>query len=259
MPTPRHTALPVAAASFFTPWIAPANAEVILDFSRAPGATVGDSLVLNQAADPANNRGTTSATFTLDDPDATAVTMSVTFTGAGTGPDAAANIPLLRAFSNGGLGLSSAVGPASNDDTTGFDEVGAVAGAAAEETLILSFSEALIVKAIGLAKFDSENNGSTDVLDVLGVTVNGSTTTYASDSSLIQTINFSGEDQTVLVFDAPIVLQAGDTLTLFTADNGDAATKAAISPSGLFVTAVPEPGAVGLAAMGLALLVARRR
>jgi len=239
---------------------APALGEVILDFSRAPGFTVGDDFINNQTTNPPANQGSTSATFTLDDTAASTVTLNATFTGAGTGPDAAGNIPLLRSFSNGGLGVDSAVGPASNDDTTAFDEQGAVPGAAAEESLILSFSEDLFINAIGLAKFDFEtdtNSGDT-TLDVIGITVNGNTTTYASDSPLIQTINFSGEDQAVLVFSSPIALSAGDTFTFFTADNGDPNTKASVSPSGLFVTAVPEPGSLALAATGL-LLVARRR
>lgn len=261
MTTTRTLTLALAATSIALPLATTATAEVILDFSRAPGFTVGDDFIINQTSNPAANQGTTSATFTLDDPGSTSVTLNATFTGAGTGPDAAGNIPLLRSFSNGGLGVDSAVGPASNDDTTAFDEQGAVPGAAAEESLILSFSEDLFVTAIGLAKFDFEtdiNSGNT-TLDVIGITVNGNTTTYASDSALIQTINFSGEDQTVLVFASPIALAAGDTFTFFTADNGDAATKASVSPSGLFVTSVPEPGSLALAALGLSLIAVRRR
>lgn len=241
------------------PFVAPLSAEVILDFSRAPGFTTGDALINSQVADPANNAGTASATFTLDDPGSTLVTLTADFTGSGTGDDAAPNIPLLRGFSNGGLGLSTAVGPASNDDTTGFDEQGAVPNIPAEESISFAFSEDLIITGLGLAKFDSENNGTDDFLDVAGVTVNGSTTLYASDSSLIQQISFSGETQSVLVFDTPIVLTAGDAFTFFTADNGDASTRASISPSGLFVTAVPEPGSLGLAVLGLALIARRHK
>jgi hypothetical protein len=261
MPRFRPPLLALAAGSLVLPCVGSASAEVILDFSRAPGFTVGDQFITNQSTTPALNQGTTSATFTLDDTAATSVTLNATYTGSGIGTEAATGIPLLRSFSNGGLGIDSAVGPASNDDTTAFDEQGAVATATAEESLILSFSEDLFVTAIALAKFDSETEtGTTNTtLDVVGITANGTTTTYASDSSQLQTVNFSGEDQDVLVFATPISLSAGDTLTFFTADNGDAATKATVAPSGLFVSSVPEPGTMALLALGGSLVLARRR
>ncbi|MEM1011044.1 MAG: hypothetical protein AAGI46_02345 [Planctomycetota bacterium] len=224
------------------------GAAVVLDFTRFPGATVGDDLVVNAVASPSTDSGTTFATFTLDDPGATVTTLNLDYTGEGDGPQAGANRPELRSFNEGGLGINSAL--ANNQDTnSAIDEVGIVPGAA-DESLTFSFSEDLLVTAIALA--GNFETGETVLIDNGGTIV---PITLADTS----TFDLNGESVNLFTFASPLELTAGESFTFTVGDDGDDSNRADVSVSGLIVTVIPEPASAAILAPAGLMLMRRRR
>jgi len=210
-----------------------ATAAVVLDFSAAPGVTVGDQLVSNANPDAAADSGTSLATFTLDDPAATLTTLSLSYTGEG-GSDPSANLPQLRSFANGGVGINSSL-PNGNDTNTALDELGANPGSA-DESLTFSFSNQLFVRSIGLTNFSAGEEL---------IVTSGSSSLFYGFADTVEA-EVAGETVRLLTLPTALDLAAGDSFTLTVADDGDDTNRADIQVHRLRSRRSPSPPASAL-------------